>query len=167
MTIENRIAGIFGLKDDAWLRHANPASVWTRFAILPVFALGVWSRVWIGWYALAPVFAICLWTYVNPRFFAAPKTTDRWASKAVLGEKIWANRDEIEVPSGHKRPVAILTLLQVAGGLVLLVGLFALHFWATLTGLIIVYLSKMWFLDRMVWVFEDMKEHPKYRRLLF
>jgi hypothetical protein len=28
------------------MRHANPVSVWTRFAVLPLLALAVWSREW-------------------------------------------------------------------------------------------------------------------------
>jgi hypothetical protein len=31
---ERRVAGLFGLKGDNWLRHANPLSVWTRFAVV-------------------------------------------------------------------------------------------------------------------------------------
>ena len=31
-TRETRIAIKFGLEGDSWMRHANPISVWTRFA---------------------------------------------------------------------------------------------------------------------------------------
>jgi hypothetical protein len=27
---------LFGLEGDKWMRHANPVSVWTRFAVLPL-----------------------------------------------------------------------------------------------------------------------------------
>lgn len=30
MTLERKIAGIFKLDDENWMRHANPVSVWTR-----------------------------------------------------------------------------------------------------------------------------------------
>ncbi len=53
---------LFGLEGEAWMRHANPASVWTRFAALPLLALALWSRVWIGWWALLPVAAALAWT---------------------------------------------------------------------------------------------------------
>jgi hypothetical protein len=42
------VTKLFGLEGDAWMRHANPVSVWTRFAVLPLGALAVWSRQWIG-----------------------------------------------------------------------------------------------------------------------
>ena len=44
----NRVARVFGLSGQSWMRHANPASVWTRFAVLPLLMLSVWSRDWIG-----------------------------------------------------------------------------------------------------------------------
>ena len=47
-TSESRVAKAFGLEGDRWLRHANPASVWTRFAIMPVLAVAIWSYDWIG-----------------------------------------------------------------------------------------------------------------------
>ena len=34
-TSERRVASLFGLKGDNWMRHANLWSVWTRFAVLP------------------------------------------------------------------------------------------------------------------------------------
>ena len=29
---------LFGLKGENWLRHANPLSVWTRFAVVPLLS---------------------------------------------------------------------------------------------------------------------------------
>jgi hypothetical protein len=46
MTLERKIAAAFQMGDEAWLRHANPWSGWTRFAtVLPLLSLAVWSRV--------------------------------------------------------------------------------------------------------------------------
>src|SRR4051794_8466517 len=54
-TLSRRLAGIFGLeRDGGWERHANPASVWARFAALPLIVLGIWSRDWIGAWAVIP-----------------------------------------------------------------------------------------------------------------
>jgi hypothetical protein len=35
VTTDTRLARLFGLQGESWLRHANPVSVWTRFAVLP------------------------------------------------------------------------------------------------------------------------------------
>jgi hypothetical protein len=55
VTTDAKLASLFGLQDDGWLRHANPVSVWTRFAVLPLLAISIWSRDWIGWWSLIPI----------------------------------------------------------------------------------------------------------------
>ena len=76
MTLERGIARLFAMSDGVWARHANPWSVWTRMATLPVLLLALWSRAWIGWWALLPVAAVLVWTWLNPRLFPPPRTTD-------------------------------------------------------------------------------------------
>jgi hypothetical protein len=89
---EGRVAHFFGLRGDAWMRHANPLSVWTRFSCLSLVVIAVWSRAWIGWYCLIPVAATSAWMWLNPRLFDVPASTRNWASKAVFGERIWLDR---------------------------------------------------------------------------
>ena len=50
MNIEEKIAKLFAMDNETWLRHANPLSVWTRFTVLPIFILSLWSRVWFGYW---------------------------------------------------------------------------------------------------------------------
>ncbi len=64
-TTDARLARLFGLRGDTWLRHANPVSVWTRFAVLPLLALSIWSRDWIGWWSLVPVVLTLVFMVVN------------------------------------------------------------------------------------------------------
>ncbi|WP_137178864.1 DUF6653 family protein [Roseomonas sp. AR75] len=156
MTLEARIARAHRMDDAAWARHANPWSVWTRVPILPLLALAVWSRAWIGWWALVPVAALLAWTWVNPRVFPPPRSTASWASRAVLGERLWLARNEVPVPARHRRMPLLLNALSASGGVLLLYGLAILAPWAALTGLSVALLSKMWFLDRMVWIVADM-----------
>jgi len=139
------------------MRHANPWSVWTRFVILPLLALAVWSYVWINWYSLLPVGLLLFWTWINPRFFGKPKTTKRWASKAVFGERVWLRRKELPIPQHHLRAITILNIITASGLPFLLWGLYYLQIWPVIFGLALVIFGKMWFLDRMVWVYEDMK----------
>ena len=160
MTLEKQIAKVFNLQGDSWLKHANPWSIWTRFATLPFLILAIWSRVWLGWYCLIPITILIVWLVVNPILFKKPKSLDNWGSKSVLGEKYWSERKSRPVPTHHNTPIVILTILQTIGGIVLIIGLWKLEISFTIIGTIIIYLAKMWFLDRMVWVFEDMKnEH--------
>ena len=53
-TKDRKVASLFGLEGDSWMKHANPASVWTRFSVLSILALAVWSRDWIGAWSLIP-----------------------------------------------------------------------------------------------------------------
>lgn len=157
VTFEKKIAKIFGLEADSWEKHTNPWSIWTRFATLPFLILAIWSRVWIGWYCLIPIAALIIWLKINPTLFIKPRSMDNWGSKSVLGEKYWSERKNRAVPKHHNTPILILTILQTIGALVLMLGLWKLEIYLTLIGTIIVYMAKMWFLDRMVWIYEDMK----------
>lgn len=157
MSIEKQIAKSFSLEGDSWLKHANPWSVWTRFATLPFIILAIWSRVWIGWYCLIPIVLLVFWLKFNPILFKKPKSLNNWGSKSVLGEKYWAERKKNPVPAHHNTMITILTILQLIGLLVLSFGLWQLNLSFTLMGSVIIYFAKMWFLDRMVWIYEEMK----------
>lgn len=98
MTLEAQLAKAFNLQGDNWLKHANPWSVWTRFSTLPFLVLSIWSRTWIGWYALIPISMLIIWLFLNPTLFKKPKSLDNWCSKTVLGEKIWSDRKKKSVP---------------------------------------------------------------------
>lgn len=157
MTIEKKIAKTFGLEGDSWQKHANPWSIWTRFATMPLLILAVWSRVWIGWYCLIPIVVLIIWLLINPTLFKKPDSFDNWGAKAVFGEKYWTERKKRPVPKHHHTPIIILTVLQSVGGLLLIYGLWKLHLLVTILAAVLVYMSKMWFLDRMVWIYEDMQ----------
>lgn len=157
MKIFNKVAKFFGLNDETWIQHANPWSVWSRMCILPLLAVAVWSHVWIGWYSLYFIGAIIFWTWINPRFFGKPKTTKHWASKAVFGERVWLRKDELSIPTQHLRVIFILNIITGSGLPFLVWGLYELTIWSVILGITLVILGKMWFLDRMVWLYEDMK----------
>jgi hypothetical protein len=159
------VTKLFGLEGDGWMRHANPVSVWTRFAVLPLLALAVWSREWIGWWSLAAVALALVFMVVNPLLFPPPRSTRNWASKGVLGERIWTERAKVDLPAQFRGSgVTYATYaIQVAGLAVLVYGLVALDLLAVVSGLLIMQTAKAWFIDRMVLLFEDMKARvPEY-----
>ena len=163
MTVEQTIAGFFRLDDDAWMRHANPWSVFLRNTVLPALIIAFWSRLWLGWWAVVPVSLALLWMWLNPRLFKAPATLDHWASKSVLGERVWLNRDIVPVPVRHQTVPDVLSAIGGIGMLLVIWGVLEFSLWPTLSGAAVVYVSKLWFLDRMVWLWEDMKEAtPEY-----
>jgi hypothetical protein len=157
------MADAMGMDEATWLRHANPWSVWSRFTILPLLALAIWARVWLGWWSLALVLLLAVWTRYNPRAFPVPKTTNTWASRAVMGERVWLARKETPIPEHHARAAVILAGLAGVGLPFVGYGLWVLDFWPSFTGVVLIVIFKMWFLDRMVWIFDDMaREVPEY-----
>ena len=157
------IARAFQMTDAVWERHANPWSCWTRVPVLPLFCLAIWARVWIGWGCLVPVAGLILWTWWNPRAFPPPASTRSWASRAVMGERVWLNRGEVAIPSHHALWAMLLSMLPAIGIVPLVWGLYALEIWPLVFGLGMTIGPKMWFLDRMVWLYDDMaRAHPPY-----
>ena len=166
MTIERKIAGAFALDDGTWRRHANPWSVLLRNTVLPLLVIACWSRLWLGWYAIVPIILALLWAWYNPRIFPVPASFDPWASKAVLGERVWLNRDRVPVPAHHRRVPNILSAVAGAGMLVVFWGILFYDLWPVVSGMALVYCGKLWYLDRMVWIWEEMKDAtPEYRGL--
>lgn len=165
MTLERKIAYFFNLTDDNWMKHANPISVWTRYSVLPVIIVAFWSRAWIGWLCLIPGILSILWMFFNPVVFKKPKSTKNWASKAVLGERVYLNRDKIKIPNHHHIPLyGILNCVSSVGLILSIWSTVYYSIWGAIFGISLAYLGKSWFLDRMVWLYEDMKnENETYK----
>jgi uncharacterized membrane protein len=58
-------------------------------------------------------------------------------------------------------------VLSVAGGIgatLVIWGVATTTIWPTVLGMVIVFASKLWFIDRMVWLYAEMKHAtPEYR----
>lgn len=153
-----------GMDDAVWRRHANPWSVWTRMATLPVLLLAIWSRAWLGPWAWVGVVLVFLWIALNPRLFPPPRHTDNWASKATFGERLWLRRRELTLPARHRMLPHALTAAAGLGMAVALIGALMQWLWPTLLGALAAYIGKVWFCDRMARLFDDMcAVDPGYR----
>lgn len=163
-----RVAQLFHMSDDVWARHANSWSVWTRVASFPLLLVAIWSHVWIGWtWAIAATLAVAIWLWLNPRIFPPPATTDTWAAKVTFGERVWLNRKAIPIPRHHETIAHILSAVSAIGFVVGLYGAVETAIWPAILGTVLVYAGKLWFCDRMVWLYEDMKDRdPTYRSWL-
>ena len=75
-----------------------------------------------------------------------------------MGERVWLNRKEVPVPQRHARMADILSMIASVGIIPYIWGMAVLDLWMTVAGLIVVMGAKLWFLDRMVWLFDDMSE---------
>ncbi len=156
MSAESRLARVFGLDDRGWTRHANPWSGWTRVTCLPLLALAIWSREWLGWWSLAPIALALAWIFVNPRAFGPARDDRAWMTRGVFGERLWSNRGKVPVPERHRVVPNVLNVVSLVGVVVLVWGLVALDVWPTLLGMTITVGAKLWFMDRMVTIYHDM-----------
>jgi hypothetical protein len=165
MSLGRKIAGFFNLTDENWMKHSNPVSVWTRYSVLPIIVIAFWSRIWIDWWCLVPGIISILWLFFNPVFFKKPKSTKNWASKAVLGERVFLNRDKIKIPERHNVPLhGILNTISLIGMILVIWSIIYYSIWAAVLGVMLTYIGKSWYLDRMVWLYEDMKnENEVYK----
>jgi len=162
MTLERKISSSFKMDESTWKRHSNPWSVVTRSTVTPILVLALWSRVVFGWYSIILVIFGLIWMYVNPRIFSPPKSTNNWASKGVFGERVWVNRDKVHIPEKHRRVPNILSIVSGIGFIFVIFGTYTLDILIVLFGFSLNLLGKLWFVDRMVWLYEDMKHLPEY-----
>jgi len=155
MSVDTRLAKAFGLEGDAWQRHANPWSVYTRIPIPSLLAAAIWSRHRLGWGSLVPAGLVCAWAVINPRAFPPPRTLDHWASKGVLGETYWARRKEAPVPPRHRVAPNVLGAVSALGVPFIARGLLVRNGWMVCSGLAVQAAGKTWFIDRMAILYDD------------
>ena len=165
MTPEAWLARLHGLDDEGWARHANPWSGWTRFATgLPLLIVAIWSRTWIGWWSLGLLVLALVWLWWNPRAFPPARSDAPWMTKAVLGERFWVRRDELTIPARHDRAPRRIALAATLGLPFLVWGLAALDPWPTALGLVVTIGGKLWFVDRMALLYDEVvAERPDLR----
>jgi len=150
------IARLFRMDDEGWRRHANPWSVYTRFAAIPALILAVWSRTWIGWWSLLPVAGVVLWLFINPHLFPPVSSNHSWVARGIYGERLWLERRGRDLPSGYREVLRWLAIPGAAGGFLLVWGLIQLSVWPTLFGATLLALAQLWRIDRLGLLYEKM-----------
>ncbi len=158
MPVERLAETAMAMSDETWQRHANPWSVWTRLLSAPVFFVALWSPYWIGWWGAAAIAAIAFWAWLNPRLFPPPAHTDNWGSKVTFGERVWLARKEEPVPARHRIVPHVTMAFSMAGLAAAAWGFWTADIWTAALGWTVAVLGKLWFCDRMVWLYEDASE---------
>src|SRR5665647_1988481 len=86
-------------------------------------------------------------------------------SKGAMGERVWLNRDAVPVPVYHLRVPNVLSAISAISVLFIVWGVLVFDLWPTLFGTLMAYMSKLWFVDRMVWLWQDMQDtNEEYRK---
>ncbi|NWF60256.1 MAG: hypothetical protein HXY43_13580 [Fischerella sp.] len=85
----------------------------------------------------------------------------------AMDDEVWAH---------HANPWSVWTryttlpliIIAIIGMVFVIWGVAVLAIWPTLFGTALVYLGKLWFCDRMVWLYEDTKDaDPQYQSWLY
>jgi len=150
---------LMSMDESSWQRHSNPLSVYSRFSILPLFTIALATRELLGWWTLVALMLVSLWTWLNPRLFAAPKTTNNWASMGTFGERVYLHyKNEGLIPEHHLRACKKIVLLQIVGLPFWFYSLYAMDFALMILSTAWLMFTKTWFVDRMVWLYQDVKD---------
>jgi hypothetical protein len=147
------------INEEMWKRHANPMSVWTRFAAIPAFALAAWSRVWLGWWSLVPSVLVLMWLVLNVFVFSPVDTPRSWASKGIYGERLWLAK-RADIPAHYATIQRRLIVLGIAGMAMLAWGLIRLHLWLVVVGTVVLVLAQLWRIDRFSTLYETYSRGP-------
>jgi len=118
--------------------------------------LAVWSRVWLGRWALVPVAVVVVWLIINPVAFRPVVEPTAWVSKAVYGEQIWLTQRD-RAPAVYRTMMRWLIAAGLAGFLFIAWGLWALDVWPTVYGATLVVFSQLWQLDRMRLLYDELQ----------
>ncbi|MDE1240495.1 DUF6653 family protein [Vibrio aestuarianus] len=159
---------LMSMDETTWQRHSSPLSVYSRFSILPLFTLILAFRETLGWWALFALILVSLWTWLNPRVFPVPRTTNNWASMGTFGERVYLNRhNEDVIPYHHLRMCRFIVALQIIGVPFWCLAVYRISYEPMVLSTFWLMFTKMWFVDRMVWLYQDVKElNPIYQSWL-
>ncbi|KZN14734.1 DUF6653 family protein [Marinomonas sp. TW1] len=152
---------LMSMDEQSWSRHANPWSVYSRFSIMPMLSLAIWSREWVGYHCLVFILLCVLWVWLNPRLFSPPKDHNNWASKGTFGERLYLDRANQSLPAHHLVMAKALQWGSAIGLVFFIYGLWVLDIWVVILGNVWVMVFKAWFVDRMVWLYQDVKANKQ------
>ena len=145
------------MTDEVWRRHANPWSVWTRFAAIPAMIAAIWSRTVVGWWALVPVGLVAIWLWLNPRVFPPVTEPRSWAAKGIYGEKLWLEHRK-RIPPEDLAALNRLIPIGIAGFALLTWGLIRLLVWPTVLGAGLIGIAQLLRIDRLGQVWDKTRD---------
>ena len=78
---------------------------------------------------------------------------------------MFLNRDKVKIPEKHDIPLhRILNTISSIGMILAIWSIVYYSIWGAVLGVALAYIGKSWYLDRMVWLYEDMKnENEVYK----
>jgi hypothetical protein len=150
--------------EEVWARRANPFTVWSRLATLPLFALALWSRQWFDPWFLVALVVLLLWSIAAPRVVPPPSSTGSWVSRATFGERIRAAKDRWEVDSGLKQVITVLAIAGSLGTIIMVSGALLYDPLLAIGGGVLMLAAKLTYFDRSARLYDEVaQEDPEVR----
>lgn len=75
-----------------------------------------------------------------------------------MGEQLWLARRSHPIPDHHRHATRWIVAGSSLGVLPIIIGVIRVDPWATAFGAALVFFGQIWFLDRLAWLYETMKE---------
>ncbi|MFC3095715.1 DUF6653 family protein [Alteromonas sediminis] len=144
------------MSNETWKKHGNPASVFSRLLVFPLLILTIWWRETLAEFFWVIFIVLLVFLFLSTRLFPAPKNNKSWASKSILGEKLWLDNTNCQVPQKHSYAATLIISGQFISLLLIVLGLVYTVQSMVWTGTSTFLVLKLWFLDRMVWLLSDM-----------
>lgn len=88
-------------EDRRWAGRSHPWCVYTRLAAALLLIIALTTHRSLGIYAAIPIGLCLFFIIVNPFIFRPPKDDTHWATRSVLGQRLWRQRENAgwDVPS--------------------------------------------------------------------
>lgn len=97
-------------------------------ASAPLLALALWSRAWLGWWAVLPVALAVALPFLNRRPRRPPVRPDAWTFRSAVGPPLLLRR-WAAIPAPARAEAAALWSLKLVLHLAVLVGAWAFALW--------------------------------------
>lgn len=86
-------------QDRRWAGRSHPLCVYSRLAAAYFLVLCVYTYRWLSYDAIWPIGMCLFFLLINPFIFPAPRHDRAWATRAVLGQRLWRGLRQWDVPT--------------------------------------------------------------------
>lgn len=87
------------LEDRRWAGRSHPLCVYSRLGAAYFLVLCVYTYRWWNVQAIWPIGLCLFFILINPYIFPAPRTQQAWATRAVLGQRLWHGLQQWDLPT--------------------------------------------------------------------
>lgn len=146
-------------------KPANARATYAKILAPALLSLAIWSHLWVG---MAAASALTILSLAGLIFLQRQRTFEpqkpSWAAAVGYGERIWLNRLHTPIPDKLSARITTLYLVYWLGAVIAYAGGITTSIVLTGTGLTVAYSAQLVCFQKLVLLFEQMKEKsPLYQ----